>query len=251
MHRLITALILGAHMGGQTPSTAGSTTVEVALELPAMVALHEPAMARVTVRNTGQDSVTLDLGVNHKLAWELYVRPPNAPRAVRASYNPPMDEIGKIGRISVEPGGVFEKDLPLDQWFAFDRIGTYEISVALVGLNPLRNTIAVSEPQRLRVTPRNEATLKATCNHLATLTVNADLEVSAEAARKLSRITDVACLQAFTFVLESSHNYDGEMIGALSRTRTPETVVLLQRLSREEGARGDLARHALKRLQQR
>jgi hypothetical protein len=111
-------------------SSAGvaASGVVVSYRAPHSVVLHEPVIVEVQFSNQSAHSVRFDLGFNRQAGFTLRITSPDGtvhePRIV------PRD-VGRIGRLTLEPYEERSHQLLLNDWLPFDQLGAYDISIRL------------------------------------------------------------------------------------------------------------------------
>ena len=125
----ITLQWLGPLVKSQTiPQPAAN--VQVAYKLSSTrVSLHEPIFMSMTIANNSGEVLNIDLGQDRKQAIYLSIQQPDG-RIVSASL-PLHGGLSAVGLTSIASGHAYQQTVVLNEWYAFDAIGNYVISVRL------------------------------------------------------------------------------------------------------------------------
>jgi hypothetical protein len=171
---LIATLPLACHAG-----------IQVGAQPTLSVTLHEPVIAPLVLWNVSPAAVEIETGQGSELSYGVTVTRPNGgvvkPGGPLWAQAP--DTMTAMQPTRIGPSQSYTRPLLLNEWFPFDEVGRYAVSVALPGVEGA----AYFE---VDVSPRDETRLVSTC---ARLTADASKSLSDNqlfAARALSPIAD-------------------------------------------------------------
>jgi hypothetical protein len=232
--------------------TPGQEAVVVSYDIDASFTSHEPIVATFVAENRLQEAATLDLGADRTKHFELTVK--QGPVRVPQQTSSGTGGMTRLGRVELQPGARYVQRLLLDDWFALEQTGTYEIEIRLA--SPIRTqagTIVSSSTGgtlRFQILPRNEAVLRERCARLtADLLTAPDVENQIRAARELSSVRDPVALQYVGQALERTDKYDSILLKGLTRIGSTDAKALLQRLAQSaEPERAALVHSALSHM---
>ncbi len=159
------------------------------------VTLNEPVRVRLTIENHLKEPISLDLGFKGKENLQFIVTEPGG-----SIVSPPRVREGGIGRsgvVSVEPDGISEEHILLNEWYQPPQPGPYRIRPKLVDTN-LRTQSGISlsnqtlsPPMALRIAPRDPGRLSEVCQGLVEGALTpSDYGQRAESALALSYMLD-------------------------------------------------------------
>ena len=250
---MLTRTVLAATVA-MTVTHAGQSPVAVTYSRPTPLTLHEPVIVTVTFLNLFREAITIDLGWNRLMGFALTVRRPD--RQVERPRITPSD-LGRAGRITIEPNGQFSQTLVLNNWLPFDQSGSYQVEIQIVAPMTTASGTTVSAPAsdtiQIDIGERDAGALRSTCQRLADIVVSpvataAQADERFYAARALGYVTDPVAVPIFRSILDATTYEDAMVLEALRQIGTPEAVEVLQEMSGRGGDRGTLARNALRRL---
>jgi hypothetical protein len=226
----------------------------VTYTVPALLTLHEPVIVSARFQNFLREPIKFDLGWNRLLGFALTVKGPDG-QIHRPRITP--SDVGRVGRIKVEPNDEFSQILILNTWLPFERPGTYQVEIRLIAPISTESGTAVPAPppevMRIDIGERDDAVLRHTCQRLAATVINpaataAQADERYYAARALGYVRDPVAVPVFRTILEATPYEDPTILEALRKIGTPEAVQVLQDMVARGGDRGALARNALERL---
>ena len=217
------------------------------------ITLHEPVVMNFTILNVLRNSIQFDLGNNRKGNFQFAVTTPQGekiplPRIIE-------DGLTRVGKVSLDAGQTYTQMLLLNEWYPFSMQGKYEIEVRLVSETKTSSGTEIkSSPQQtldLKVLPRNQDKLQATCESLAKAAIENPVFVQAnDAALALSFVNDPIAIPYLKMVL-----FEGKMVRnlaaiGLGRLATPSAVdILISALNEKDQELQDITRSILSNLQ--
>jgi hypothetical protein len=198
--------------------------------------LNEPVFVDLVATNELREDVRLDLGPEH---LQFVVTSPDGTRTVLT--RPPAEGMRPITRLTLKPGQVDRRRILLNEWYSFDRSGTYALEVKLDG--PAQTTSGASIPApasggvTIRILPRDPARLKAVCEELAKTAIGAsDVKTATEAALALSYVRDPIAVPFLERVLKEAKLVRYHALSGLARIANAEAVSALIAATREGDA---------------
>lgn len=230
----VTALFIAVYvlLASQNLWTQGTPTptLTVALEKDA-ITQHEPVIVDFSLKNPTSKEVDFELGYEHEKV-KVEVIDPDGQVWPRPR---PIPHEGIVFRQGVQaPAGTTRvSSVLLNNWFNFDKLGQYQINIAVP---PSRNSLAGDIDLKgvslfLAVLPRHEDSLKSACADLV-IRVNsksaADANVAADA---LSKINDPVAVPFLAKAMKRKW-FTSMMIAALARLNTPDAINALISASR-------------------
>lgn len=217
---------------------------------PVHLVFGEPVVIEVKVDNTLPEPIHVDLGRDRKENFAIVVkRPDGSVVSPRLTF----DGLLRVGRISIGPNAQYSQHLLLNDWVAFDQIGSYLVEVRL--RTPIRTASGdvirppAAEVFTLHVGARDESVLRLTCQKLTDTVIDfRTVEEQHFAARALGAVTDPVAVPFIRRILDRTELVDWILIDALRRWAMPEARTLLEEMARGAGSdRSMLARSALAR----
>jgi hypothetical protein len=198
--------------------------------------LNEPVFVDLFVTNQLREDVRLDLGPEH---LQFIVTSPGETRKVLT--RPPVEGIRPISRVTLKPGQVDRRRILLNEWYSFDRSGTYTFEVKLAGPAETANGASILVPASggvtLRILPRDPARLKAVCEELAKTAIGtSDVATATEAALALSYVRDPIAVPFLERVLKEAKLVGYHALTGLARIANSEAVRALIAATREGDA---------------
>lgn len=227
--------------------------LSVTYQVESTVTLREPVVVTVTVENSTDAPVAIDLGLDRTANFRFEPRGAIQPR--RRVVDEGAGGVVRAGTLAIAPGQRYQQRLLLNEWFEFDRIGIYEIYIRLD--SPLsgdaRATASAAytgSTLRFEVLPRNERVLRETCAKLsAIVSATRDVDVSFQAARELAAVKDPIAVEYIGQALAATSRGEFILIPALVGIGGREAKALAERLSHDaDSERAGLARNAVARL---
>jgi hypothetical protein len=197
---------------------------------------------KLSIQNTTRDSTVLDLGDDFRGGLLVTIITP----AGTVLHRPPIDADGlaAVGRVQIQPGGVYKRKYAVNEWFDFDSPGTYGIGISLrFAITVGHRSVSLPRQtfQTITIDARDEAALRRRCETLLApaakirdlLAANiyarlgVDLvEDADQAMRALSFVRDPVAIpylaQAITWPI-----VDFSAVRSLDKFSTPEAVAAL------------------------
>jgi len=213
--------------GARTFAQNSPTSPEVSISLEKdTITEHEPVIVDIGIQSPPSTSLDFDPGYDWENV-EIKVADPHGhiwtrPRRV------PQEGMKFSKAVHVDAGARETISLVASDWFNLEEDGIYQLEVALRGSLAAGVTAILA----LRVEPRNEEALKATCSSLLSR-VNDSQSFSASlvAAKALSGINDPLAVPYLAEAMKR-REFVALVIGALARLNTQEAVDALIAASR-------------------
>jgi len=154
--------------------------------------------------------------------------------------------------VHVDPGYTRVVSVLLNDWFAFNKTGEYQIEITLLPPNKAIGEEAsdrIGERLVLTILPRGEATLASGCSALLTQAKDSQSYATALVAAKALSVVDDPVAVQFMAEAVKRREFASLMIAALARLNTDEAVNALRSASRSsDNETSSLARAALSAL---
>jgi hypothetical protein len=253
---IVVVVFVGVTAGAPYSVTQVPVTDRViaSAQVESPMTLHEPVIARISFENRSPENVQIDLGGDRKTAFVLLVGTP-AGRTVTASYrwdSSVIDIAAALGTVKLPPGQKHTDYLLLNEWYDFDHVGRYNVTIRLsTGIQPSRGDGVIALPSlEVEIQPRNESALRTRCQELTnTARGTAGIIQRADAALALSHIDDPIAVPYLDAILAETRTFDPIIIRGLLRIATTEARNTLMQAEQSDGAeRAALVRDALKRF---
>ncbi len=217
------------------------------------ITIHEPVVMLFIVHNGLQKPVTLTLGRQSRQYFQFSLTTPDG-QTLQAGPLPEGGVTFGSGEATVTPGADYQQRLLLNQWFQFKSEGTYLVTARLtteMNVSGNGNLPPQSGTAQFRITPRDPSRLRRVCAELARqVTTAANAEAAQEPALILSSVDDPVAVRYLAKVLSSRKLTQRFVVAGLERVGNDEAIkVLLAALHDKFGDIADLARQALRRLQ--
>jgi hypothetical protein len=251
---LAVAAVTHATAGGHDGSQADGVLLSVSIASPLTV--HEPVVAVVSIANTSQEEVRLELGLDYIDGLRVVLNTPGGttnPLRTRRWANL-TDFMGAPGTLVLPPGRIHTQRLLLNEWYDFAEPGHYEVSISLVETESVETSTAVrltqARPTAFEIEPRDEETLRRRCQELAATILNASkFEPIHEAARALSYVADSAAVPYIRNVLKETDKVDWILLPGLLRNGSADARAVLVTASQStKDERAAIARDNLRRF---
>ena len=237
---------------------AGSGTardVTLAYELPDRVTLHEPIVLDIVIDNASGHPVGVHLGWHRVGNFHLTLVKPNGDVVSPRSQDP--EGVAPLDTFSIEPSTRHTQWMVLNAFFDFDTAGQYELGVQFSGtIRAATDAMVRADRSRtlsITILPRDEATLRTTCNRLAAIaTQSMNAERSMRAATALAWTVDPVAVPWLRDVAQSSRAQYEAIVG-LGRIGNPQAREVLESLTFSHlpdvaaAARAQLRRLAMRR----
>lgn len=221
----------GVVRAGTQRSAPMNGTVEVSFSIPRPeVTLGEPAYVLFSARNEGAQDATIDLGKNFTAGFRFAIRKPGGVEIEAPVVG--AHGMAAVGSVVVRPGKTYSRLVLINEWYHFDRPGSYMVKVQLVD-SPVGEPGKIlnvwrSPSLQLKILPRNPERLQAVCRKLTgTALTQADLSAASQAALALSYVQDSVALPYLGQLLGARSTLSPIAIRGLVRMGTPEAVRVL------------------------
>jgi hypothetical protein len=251
----LTGVLMAATAGAeQAPASSDAErqelTVSYVLTTPTL-SLHEPVLVDFSITNLGPAPVKANLGRGFNGYFVVTVTTPSG------QTTDPLRLMQRgaavLGVLSIPPGGNERGTLVLNEWYAFNEIGTYRIGLELEGefktaggaeVNALTTAtiqveVTATDPERLRLTAEKLA---------AAVLAAKSVRAAFTAARALTYVDDPIGAQSCRDVLSRTTRADIILIDGLSKMSNGEAREVLANLAGGQGERALLAKSALERM---
>ena len=245
-------LLLAISVGAGHPAPNG---VRFSYVLPQTLTLHEPVCLVSTISNETSETAQIDLGQDRKGAYVLAVTQPNGVKIDLPQHS--HEGISRLATFALEPSQSYTQTLVLNEWYAFDVPGRYQVQVRLTRPALLgASSTPVADPgfqASIEIQPRSAERLKATLNELTQrIEDSASYEQAADAATTLRYVTDPLAVPYLEKALQSGKQIEQIAIAGLEGIADEAAVAAL--ISSLRSANSDvstLAQASLRRIQQR
>ena len=218
--------------------------VSATLELPAIT---QGVPAVVTLRFQAENSTKIDLGEDRTQGLQFEVRGPFSENKLITIPLPPGG-LRRLSPFQLDPKYPYEQMMVLAPG-NFSQPGSYEIYVHIQKNGNPQFLFDQGNPLRLSVAPRDDETLKESCNQLAVkLRETPSAARRIELAHALASINDPLALPFLVATLDQGWGIDSEIIGGIEKVGNSDAVAALaQALNNNKpdisvGARAALAR---------
>jgi hypothetical protein len=233
-------------------SAPGAVTVSIP-RAPS-VTLHEPVIVTVTIDNTLEEPVKIDLGPDRKGNYRWLLTGSNGKHTAGRPFFKGVDAISAPGRITVQPGQRYVQDLLLNEWFDFEEPGVFTLQMRVDA--PLRTESGtVLEPfvvtTPVEILPRDESILRGRLERLAKAAVSRGAQ-GMESALALMAVSDPIAVPYMREVLRETTMADWIIIPKLAHVPGDAVKALLDEcVMSEDEDRTSMARDALRRRNQK
>lgn len=254
---LAVATATHATAGGRDGSQADGVMLSTSVASPLTV--HEPVVAIMSIANTSQEEVRLELGLSYIDDLRVVLNTPGGmtnPLRSRRFANL-TDYGGAPGTLLLPPGRTHTQRLLLNEWYDFAEPGHYEVSISLIedaSLRSVETSTAVrltqARPTAFEIEPRDEETLRRRCRELAATILSAsNFEPIHDAARALSYVADSAAVPHIQHVLKETDRVDWILLPGLVRIGSADARAVLETASQSTNdERAAIARDNLRRF---
>lgn len=212
--------------------------------------LNEPVFLRLRVRNLSAESATLDLGQNWEGELQITVVDPKG-EIVRTPVKLIYGFTAR-GVESIDPGMAYARDFVVNEWYNFDRPGSYGIGARLlrpilVGKQPFDPPLESN--QQIQIGPRDEAALQRTCERLFSIvsgTQDKWMTTDKDLAMKAFRtIHDPIAIPYLLKLSKISYTRDYPMYILHNNFTTPDGIEALLRLAYSSPQDAELAKRTV------
>ena len=255
---LLCLLCVGGRAGGWRALSPRQVLVDYKPEQPTF-SLHEPVIVTFEVRNALSEPVSLTLGAESRQFFEFSLTMPDG-KTIRGE-TPPGWNVETVtfgsGKIVIRPGADYHQTLLMNQWFRFEREGTYFLTARLTTdiETSMDGTIAPeSRDIRIHIGPRDPEHLSNLCAELTKDVQQAQTVDSARgAALDLSYVDDpVAVPFLGQALVAKAGSFDYLIVPALEKVGDAQAIeLLLTALGSTSGDVSDQAEAALHHLKGR
>lgn len=155
----------------------------------------EPVLVNVSLRNTSPQPLNVDFGGNGNENIRISIIKPDGQRVQRLPVGR-REGITFSGQVHLEPKQSYAETLVLNEWFEFDKIGSYLIEMGLMSSRTPATTL------RLDVQEGDRVKLATVCTELLSrIQTNASAQDSLAATQALSYIRDPVAVPSWKALL--------------------------------------------------
>jgi hypothetical protein len=230
------------------PVFSQEVKVSATLELPAIT---QGVPAVVTLRFQTENSTKIDLGEDRTQGIQFEIRGPSTETSLITITTPlpPGGGLRSFGSFQLDPKYPYEQMMVLAPNY-FNLPGSYEIYVHIKKNGNPQFLFDQGNPLRLSVTPRDEETLRESCNQLAVkLKETPSAARRIELAHALASIHDPFALPFLVASVDRDWGVDSELIEGIEKIGNSDAVVALaQALKNNKPDISNGARAALVRI---
>jgi|SRR5580704_3004292 hypothetical protein len=239
---LISLCLLFALDTTQAQQTQDIVAVNISLEKK-VITQHEPTIVTVVFNNLTRQGIDLNLGYGND-AIDIKLVDPEG-RAFRKPRPAPQEGMQFSNAVHIAPGKDSATSVVLNDWFRFDKVGEYQIEVAL-SYHDIRDTHATLD---LTVLPRDETSLVSACASLLARVQDSPSYTGAlTAAKALAGIDDPSVVPFLAEAMKRKE-FAGLIITALSHLKTKNAMKVLTSASESSDSETrNLAQAALSSL---
>jgi hypothetical protein len=221
---------------GSVAANAQVSSQPVSIELEkATITQGEPVLADLKIKNITSENLDLDLGDNSKEKIFVTTIDPDGHQNQKLAEHIPKEGVFAFGDVHLKPQERYNQILILNEWFQFDKIGEYRITIGIK--SPITNgdhTLVVTPVTViLEVTAKNSEQLATGCKELLTRIENRDRYAEADrraAEQALSYVEDPIAVPYLEQALV--HSSMGQLaIDSLFHIGNPDAVMALVRAS--------------------
>jgi hypothetical protein len=221
-----------------------------------VITLHEPVVLLFEVHNGLKQPITLTVGSLTRQFYDLTLTTPSGQALHKNPFNGQVDivTVGD-GKITVAPGADYKELLVMNQWFPFERQGTYSLTSKLTSEIETTdgNLQAEGQTAQLLINARDPARLNKIC---ADLEQQAEMATTVEAAQfpalALSYVNDSIAVPYLARLLSAHTLAYAKAVSGLERIGNDHAAeVLLSALNENWGDTAELATRSLARMQDR
>lgn len=248
------ALVLGLVLIKVVSPRAAQTEI-MSYSTAATVSLHEPVVISLIINNVMSETLTIDLGLHRKGAFQIVVTSPDGERLSLSPLAKVREGIAGPTSVTLEPGQSFKQLLVVNEWYEFSKPGKYRIEVELSNSPQTQAGSIVSVARKFRATvqvvARDLERLRGVCESLMRQVLSSkSYQEAAETADVLSYVEDPVAVHYLRSVLESNKMVEGYCIAGLRRIGNIEAAqVLISIMAMQEGEIAMMARNALFELE--
>jgi hypothetical protein len=136
--------------------------MQVGAQSKVSVTLHEPVIAQLVLWNASPAAAEIDVGQWGEKSYRITVTRPNGEQVVAGKplWAHGAEALTRLRTVKVEPAQSYTRSLLLNEWFAFDGVSPYEVSIAVPGVDGVASF-------EVDVLPRDENRLRGFCERLA------------------------------------------------------------------------------------
>jgi hypothetical protein len=188
------------------------------------VTLHEPVIADLIFSNAGP-SVDVDTGQNGERGFVIAIVRPNG-ELVKAGlpyWATQAEALVEIDMTHIRPGQSFKRPVLLNQWFPFNEVGRYHVTVSVPGVEGTADF-------RVNIAARDETRLRAVCETLLKDATSFESPRRFEAARTLGFVADDLAIPYMARLASATNGSSGLGLEGLVRIGDTQAVSALASL---------------------
>ncbi len=205
--------------------------VQVGAQAKVSLTLHEPVIADVVLWNVTPDAVEIRTGQASEESYRVTITRPNGElvTAGKPLWAQAPDTMTEVQMAKIGPAQSYSRPVLLNEWFPFDEVGRYDVSVALPGVEG----VAYFE---VEVSPRDEDRLRSTCERLAADASQRGAANRLFAARALGFVSDDLAIPYLARVASAATTGSGLAVEGLRRIGDLNAVSALALLTHQGDA---------------
>jgi len=215
------------------------------------ITLHEPIMVNFSIENGLSEAINLDLGKYLIANFGFTIIHPDGSKIKAPEYN--RWSPGPRGKISVEPKGLYTRQILFNEWYQITKPGKYIIEAELrTEIKTVSGNIIVSrvfESMPLDVQERDSVKLREVVEALArTATRRVEAVESGNAVLALSHIPDPMVVPHLIEIIDGGFWDEQGAAVALGRIGTPDAIAYLKAAAEDDSRSEDIRRYARRAL---
>jgi hypothetical protein len=211
-----------------------------------VITQHEPTIVDIVFDNPSQESVDLNIGYDSEEV-DLKVLDPDG-KVFGKPHSAPKEGMRFSGAVHIAPGSASVESVVLNDWFHFDKVGTYRIEVNLSFARQFSSGVTADTHTTLGLTvlPRDEPSLVQACARLLARVQDSPSYARAfTAARALAEVDDPSAVPYLVEAMKRKE-FTALMITALAHLKTQSAVeALISASQSSDSETSSLARAAL------
>lgn len=247
---MVFALVLGLVLIKVMTPRAAQTEI-MSYSTATTVSLHEPVVISFTINNVLSETLSIDLGLHRKGAFQIVVTSPHGERLSLSPLAKVREGIAGPTSVTLDPGQSYRQLLVVNEWYEFSKPGKYLIEVELANSPQTQAGSIVSVGRKIRATvevvARDLERLRGVSESLMRqVLASKSYQEAAETADVLSYVKDPVAVHYLRSALESNKMVEAYCIAGLRRIGNSEAAqVLISIMTKQEGETAMMARNAL------
>lgn len=211
--------------------------------------LHGLLKASVRIDNNSDETYNVDLGIDREQAFTLIVKTPAGKEARWTKHV--TEGLHSPGIVRIEPKSAYTQTLTLNQWWEFDALGTYHVTLLIDApvVGDISGRLKVSMQADVNVSAPDARYLQNQCEQLLeTVSSSSAYQDAIDAAKNLSAIDDPIAAPYLAQAAAAKPAIAYISISGLEKLGTKEAVDGLLNLAKNQN--GDLKLLATRSLKQ-